>query len=94
MSGFRARLIASYVLCMAFIVVVASIGVSGVRSVQASSGPAAEAAAAATTRTLVVLVVVGGVIAVGFAWWLVRQASVPLRQLEVLCRAASDGDLS
>jgi len=40
------------------------------------------------------MVVVGGVIAVVCAWWLVRQATVPLRQLDGLCRAASRGDLS
>ncbi len=95
MSGFRARLVASYVLCMVFIVVVAGVGIAGARSVRgAVDDVAAAAAAAGTTRALVLLVVTGGVIAVLCASWLVRQASVPLRQLDALCRATAGGDLS
>ncbi len=94
MTGFRARLIASYVLSMVFVVVVAMVGLHGTRSVLGAAEADAAAEAAGTTRALVLLVAVGGLIAVVLARWLVRQASQPLRQLEGLCRAASAGDLS
>ncbi|WP_372594325.1 methyl-accepting chemotaxis protein [Actinotalea sp.] len=94
MGGFRTRLIASYVLCMIFIIVLAGVGISGVRTVLAASGEVAAEAAAGAVRVLVLLVVVGGLIAVFCARWLVRQASVPLRQLNELCESVAAGDLS
>ncbi len=96
MVGFRARLVSSYVLCMAFLVTVAAVGYAGARSVLAVSGDeaAATAAAAGAGQDLVLLLAIGGVIAVGCAWWLVRQASVPLRELHLLFEAAATGDLT
>ncbi len=94
MSGFRARLVASYVLCMVFLVVLAEVGIHGVRTVAAASPETEAATVSATTRGLVLLIVIGGVVAVICAWWLVQQASRPLRELHVLFSAAADGDLS
>ncbi|MHB1289203.1 methyl-accepting chemotaxis protein [Georgenia sp.] len=94
MSGFRIRLIGSYVLFLLFLGIVAGVGLAGVRSVGSAAGAAQDDAVGSVTRTLLLMVGIGIPAGVACAWLLVRQMARPMRELAGLLDKAAAGDLT